>query len=216
MRRDREGLRGGGVGPGERQVPRGDLRRGPRLPALRRRQGREGALPAGALGRREVPLRSRAARALPVQGGRQRRRGHQLARAGRQRRQLPERAGARRPRDVPDAARLGQRRRELPREGGRQGRRPPGLRLREAEPAARARHRRRLHAGVQPAGALLLRQREEEGRQRQEVRPHDRDERRPGASAATSSSSSSRRWSARRPYARARPTRRSTTPRASS
>ena len=115
-------------------------------------------------GRSEVPLRPRAARALPVQGRRQRGRGDQRARAGRHRRELPERARARRPRDVPDAARLRQRRRELPREVRRQGRRPAGLRLREAEPAARARHRRRLHARVQPARALLLRQREEEGR----------------------------------------------------
>ena len=84
-----------------------------------------------------------------------------------------------------------------------QGRRPAGLRLREAEPAARARHRRRLHAGVQPAGALLLRQREEEGRRGEgQGRPHDRHERRDRASAATCSSSSSRRSCARRPSAR--------------
>ena len=161
----------------ERQVPGGDVRRGARLPALRRRQGREGALPAGARRRPEVPLRARAARALPVQGGRQRRRGHQRARS----RPSPTRKFQNVPALVDlamfqmlrDSAQVGA---NCHRVG--QGRRPAGLRLREAEPPARARHRRRLHAGVQPARALLLRQREEEGRRVQaSVGPHDRDER---------------------------------------
>ena len=146
----------------------------------------------------------------------ERRRGDQRARAGRQRRELPERARARRPRDVPDAARLRQRRRELPRQGRRQGRRPAGLRLREAEPPARAGHRRRLHAGVQPARPLLLRQREEEGAAAARSSAARSRRTRPSRSAATFSSSSSRRSSARRPCERARATRRSTTRRASS
>ena len=49
LRERREALRRRGVGADEGEVPGGDVQRGPRVPALRQRQGGEGALPEGAL-----------------------------------------------------------------------------------------------------------------------------------------------------------------------
>ena len=76
--------------------------------------------------------------------------------SGRQRRAVSERRGARQPGDASDEAardQLGSRRRQR-------------LRSRQEEPAARARDRRRVPAGVQSARALLPRDREAEGRWR--------------------------------------------------
>ena len=76
------------------------------------------------------------------------------------RRAVPERRGARQPGDAPD---------EASRDQHRSGRRQR-LRPREEEPAARARDRRRLPAGVQPARALLPRDGQAEGGSRRSRR----------------------------------------------
>ena len=209
-------IRGRGVGERERQVPGGDLRRGSRLPALRGRQGGQGPLPAGPLRR----ARSSTTRAPSSPSTSSRPTATPTRRSARSSRRSPTRTSRtfRRSSTSPcsrcSATPTG--RRELPRQGRRQGRGPSGLRLREAEPPARAGHRRRLHAGVQPAGALLLRQREEEGQPRPQVRSAPSPPTRRWRSAVTCSSSSWRRSSAPRRCARTPTTRRFTTRRVSS
>ncbi len=132
------------------------LQRRPRLPALQQGHGGEGAVPDRARTGPAVPPGPRADGLLRRERARRSgdRVGYPAAQSGRAGRQVPERRGARQPRDAAD---------EAPRHEFRPGRRER-LRPCEEEPAARARHRRRLPAGVQPARALLLRDGEDQGR----------------------------------------------------